>query len=121
MRCIATALLMWAAGCDRHPAPAAVARHPTVASLVPAATDLIIGMGASDHLVAVSNYDVSRPQTANLPRVGDYQNFDWEQIASIRPDMMIVFMTPDRMPAERPHRATGRDLRGTGEPGKSTG
>src|SRR5688572_4052980 len=30
-------------------------RDPTVASLSPAATDLLVGLGAADHLVAVSN------------------------------------------------------------------
>jgi iron complex transport system substrate-binding protein len=74
------------------------AKSPRVASLVPAATDLLIGMGAGDHLVAVSNYDVERGESRGLPRVGDYQSFDWEQIHAAKPDVMIVFMAPDRMP-----------------------
>jgi len=85
-------------GCGGNESATRPVKRPTIASLVPAATDLIIGMGAADHLVAISNYDVARPQTQGLPRVGDYQTLDWERIAAIRPDVMIVFMSPQRMP-----------------------
>src|SRR5688572_25078932 len=52
-------------GCERPSAPAATvaattrtaeADRTTVVSLVPAATDLILGMGAGEHLLAVSNW-----------------------------------------------------------------
>lgn len=101
-------------GCKRRPAgettkvPTTTAVRevrPTVASLVPAATDLLLGMGVGDHLVAVSHYDTRRPGTANLPRVGDYQNFDWEQLGVLRPDLLIVFMDPQRMPVALRQRA----------------
>jgi iron complex transport system substrate-binding protein len=99
--------LMFAAGaCDRKGgAPGRAVERPTVASLVPAATDLIIGMGAENHLVAVSTYDVQRPETAGLPRVGDYQSLDWEQLSAIHPAVMVLFMAPDRMPAGVKQRA----------------
>jgi cobalamin transport system substrate-binding protein len=74
------------------------AKSPTVASLVPAATDLLIGMGASDHLVAVSNFDEDREGTHGLPRVGDYENTDWEQIAQLHPAYLIHQAQPDRLP-----------------------
>jgi iron complex transport system substrate-binding protein len=93
-------------GCGKAPPPAATTGPatgasglPTVASLVPAATDLILGMGAGDQLVAISNYDQDRDETKNLPRVGDYQNYDWEKLSRIHPDLMIMFYDPDRMPA----------------------
>lgn len=87
------------AGCGKEtPRPARPTTRPTVVSLVPAATDLILGMGAGDHLVGISNYDTDRPAIKGLPRVGDYQQYDWEQIAAIRPNLLIVFMAPDRMP-----------------------
>lgn len=101
-------------GCDRGgtPAPALLpGTRPRIASLVPAATDLLIAMGAADHLVAVSNYDISRPETKGLPRVGDYQSVDWEQIAGLRPDVMVVFMTPDRIPAGLKERADTLGIR----------
>jgi iron complex transport system substrate-binding protein len=95
------------AGCDRSAAttsapPAATApstrADKTVASLVPAATDMIIAMGSRERLVAVSNWDADRPEIAGLPRVGDYRTIDWEKLASIRPDVMIVQWRPDKMP-----------------------
>ncbi len=81
-----------------------------MASLVPAATDLLIGMGASDHLVAVSNYDVDRPEIAGLPRVGDYQNIDWERIHRLRPRILIIFQSPDRVPAGMKQRADALEM-----------
>jgi len=111
--CLATSLVIWsllACGCDRtKPAAAAGGAH-TVASLVPAATDLIMGMGASNHLVAVSNYD-DDPQTTRLPRVGDYQTIDWEKLAQIRPTSIITFYGPGRAPAGFAQRADELKIR----------
>src|SRR5690348_14403504 len=76
-------------GCDREPG-SSVAGAPTstpamscpsIASLVPAATDLIIAMGSGDQLVAISNFDQDRPETHGLPKVGDYLTNDWERLA----------------------------------------
>jgi iron complex transport system substrate-binding protein len=78
---------------------------------VPAATDLIVGMGAADHLVAVSNWDTSREPIQKLPRVGDYQTTDWERLAELKPDLMIVFMAGDRMPAGLQQRADQLKIR----------
>jgi iron complex transport system substrate-binding protein len=77
----------------------------TVASLAPAATDLIVGMGAADHLVAVSNFDFDRPTLPKLPRVGDYQNTDWERLDDLKPAIIIVQMEPSRIPAGFSERA----------------
>jgi len=76
-------------GCDRGRTTATIsgAKSPTIASLVPSATDLLIGMGAGDHLVAVSNYD----RGTNLPQVGDYQAIDWEKLSRAHPNIMVTF------------------------------
>ena len=92
------------AGCDDKPTAIATTRpapdvHTKIASLVPAATDLILGMGAADHLVAVSNYDPAEIDGRTLPRVGDYQGPAWEMIATLHPQVMIIQMSPDRLPA----------------------
>jgi ABC-type Fe3+-hydroxamate transport system substrate-binding protein len=70
----------------------------TVASLSPAATEILIGIGAGDRLVAVSNFDPKRPETKSLPRVGDYQTTDWEQLAALHPRVMITQFAIDRLP-----------------------
>jgi iron complex transport system substrate-binding protein len=94
--------LISVSGCDRGGSsswPASTApRTGTVASLVPAATEMLIGMGLGDHLVAVSNFDLPREGTRNLPKVGDYQTTDWERLSALRPATMITQFAPDRLP-----------------------
>jgi ABC-type Fe3+-hydroxamate transport system substrate-binding protein len=89
-------------GCGKESGPAnPAATKPavkTVASLVPAVTDLIIGMGARDRLVAVSTYDRQRPDVESLPKVGDYQTIDWEQLQLIRPSLIVIDIRKDRLP-----------------------
>jgi cobalamin transport system substrate-binding protein len=87
-------------GCDRSKpvAQAPGAPSPTVVSLVPAATDLIVGMGAANHLVGVSNYD-QNPQIKQLLRVGDYLTTDWERIVVLRPQIIITQYAPGRTPS----------------------
>ncbi len=97
-------------GCDRVKAPETRGKH-TVASLVPAATDLIMGMGAEDQLVAVSNYDRNRADVKSLPKVGDYLTTDWEQLAALEPEAMIVQLAPQRMPAGLKQRADELGIR----------
>jgi ABC-type Fe3+-hydroxamate transport system substrate-binding protein len=58
---------------------------------------MLLGMGAGEHLVAVSNYEAA-PEVKDLPRVGDYQTTDWETLARVRPDVMIIQIAPDRLP-----------------------
>lgn len=102
------------AGCDRSKAPSATAasgKSPKIASLVPAATDLTVAMGASDHLVAISTWDTHCPEVRDLPCVGDYQSTDWEKLAEVRPDVLIVFMAGDRMPAGLSQRAQALGIR----------
>jgi iron complex transport system substrate-binding protein len=107
----AWSLVIAGAGCERTSSSPISAKSPRVASLVPAATDLLVGMGAADHLVAVSNWDTSRDPIRQLPRVGDYQSTDWEKLAELKPDIMIVFMAGDRMPAGLKQRADQLKIR----------
>ncbi|MCS7034124.1 MAG: ABC transporter substrate-binding protein, partial [Phycisphaerae bacterium] len=69
-----------------------------VASLSPAVTDLILGMGLGNRLVAVSNFEPPRIETDSLPRVGDYQTVDWEKLNQLRPGMVITQYHPDKIP-----------------------
>jgi ABC-type Fe3+-hydroxamate transport system substrate-binding protein len=62
-------------------------------------------MGAKDHLVAVSTYDNQRPDVGNLPRVGDYQNIDWEMLQSLHPSAIVIQIQIDRLPAGFSQRA----------------
>lgn len=89
-----------AGGCDRKsPVQKSISNGsaPTVVSLVPAATDIVIGMNAQDHLVGVSNFD-ENPATAKLPRLGDYLTTDWEKIGELRPQVIVTQYAADRTP-----------------------
>lgn len=68
-------------------------------------------MGLGDHLVAVSNYCYANPAAAGLPAVGDYQTTDWERLSTLRPDVLVVFSTPDRLPPGMVSRARQLGIR----------
>jgi iron complex transport system substrate-binding protein len=99
------ALVLTFADCDRDRVNSVAATtqatrpitKPTVASLSPAATDLLIGMGAGDHLIAVSNYDAENPQTKDLPRVGDYRTIDRERLTTLKPDLIVLQGKPEKI------------------------
>src|SRR4051812_13914550 len=107
LRGFALCLIVALQGCDQSPhSPAAApTKHPTIASMVPAATDILISMGARDHLVAVSNYDTANPGAAGFPRVGDYQNTDWEKLAALKPDIILIQVNEASVPAGLKSRA----------------
>jgi iron complex transport system substrate-binding protein len=79
-------------------APQRAGAQPTVASITPAGTDLVIGIGAADHLVAVCDLDEDRPGTTGLPRVGDFDHVDWEKLSAAGPKILIT-QFGGRMPA----------------------
>ena len=104
-----SATFLWAAaaatavGCEHKdwnpPPPPASRPLRTVASMVPAATDLIVGMDAGDRLVAVSTYDDKRPDVGTKPKAGDYVTTDWELLTKLRPSVLVTDTEPDRRPA----------------------
>jgi ABC-type hemin transport system substrate-binding protein len=73
----AAALLTCIHGCEQRAATTTTHTRPTVASLSPAGTDILVAIGAQDHLVAVSHYDTGKPAVSKLPGVGDYLTVDW--------------------------------------------
>jgi iron complex transport system permease protein len=77
--------------CNKPAAPTSNPTAPTVASMVPAATDLLIGMGEKSHLVAVSNYD----DIPDLPRAGDYETVDWELLRLLHPSVLVSQIKPE--------------------------
>ncbi|MFL6284285.1 MAG: ABC transporter substrate-binding protein [Pyrinomonadaceae bacterium] len=60
-----------------------------IISLTPSTTEILYGVGAFDRVVAVSDYCTYPPDVAKLPRVGGWNNPNMEQIASLRPDLVI--------------------------------
>ncbi len=64
-----------------------------IVSLVPAATDIILSLGAADRLVARTEYDVDA-RLARLPNVGGGLTASLEWLASTKPDLVIAW--PDQ-------------------------
>lgn len=93
-------------GCDRATTPESSAG---VVSLSPAATDLLLAIGAQDDLRGVSTFDTDA-RVQSLPSVGDYENVDWERIAALRPKAMIVQIDPSRMPPGMNDRAKSLNI-----------
>jgi iron complex transport system substrate-binding protein len=62
-------------------------------SLSPSVTEILHGVGAFDRVVAVSDYCEYPKEVEKLPRVGGWNNPNLEQIASLRPDL-VIFSDP---------------------------
>ncbi|MEM8873124.1 MAG: ABC transporter substrate-binding protein [Planctomycetota bacterium] len=78
--------MLLAAGCEES----STARSNTgIASLSPALTSIVLGLGGAEEMVAVSNYDTD-PLVGDLPRVGDFINVDWEELAKLRPATLLM-------------------------------
>jgi iron complex transport system substrate-binding protein len=87
----AALLLLLCAGCRGvgPVAPSSAGKPARIISLTPSTTEILYGVGAFDRVVAVSDY-CSYPSDANkLPRVGGWNNPNMEQIASLRPDLVV--------------------------------
>jgi iron complex transport system substrate-binding protein len=85
------ALLAFVAGCNRGArVPTSQSAKPArIISLSPNTTEILYGVGAFDRVVAVSDYCTYPPQVNSLPRVGGWNNPNMEQIASLRPDLVV--------------------------------
>src|SRR5579862_9450597 len=94
--------------------PVAVAPQPAahrIASVTPAGTDLLVGMGFSDQIVGVSRFDDDREGTAGKPKIGDYQSIDWEKLAALNVNFLLVQFAGDRFPADLRQRCEDRHIR----------
>ena len=69
---------------------ARAAQPRRIISLSPSATEVLYGVGAFDRVVAVTDYDEFPPEVAKLPKVGGWSNTNLEQIASLRPDLVVM-------------------------------
>ncbi|MGB8507541.1 MAG: ABC transporter substrate-binding protein, partial [Pyrinomonadaceae bacterium] len=67
----------------------ATARPARIISLSPNVTEILYGIGAFDRVVAVSEHSDYPPEAMGLPRVGGWGNPNLEQIAALRPELVI--------------------------------
>jgi iron complex transport system substrate-binding protein len=68
--------------------PAAGITCPTVVTLGPSLTELLIGLGAAGQIVGLTRYD-DAPQVARVARVGGVLDPDIERIASLHPACVL--------------------------------
>jgi iron complex transport system substrate-binding protein len=61
-----------------------------IISLSPSTTEVLYGVGAFERVVAVSDYDKFPPEVAGLPRIGGWSNTNLEQVALLKPDLIIM-------------------------------
>ena len=89
--------LLWAAllgaSCGRVEEKPRGSRPDRIVSLSPNTTEILYGVGAFPRVVAVSNYCKYPPEALGLPKVGGWNNPNLEQIAALRPDL-VVFSEP---------------------------
>lgn len=87
------------AAASTEPAITASSTTPRLVSTVPAATLQLVQLGAVDTLVGVSSYDkLYLPENKqDLPVVGDYLNFNYETLLTLKPTHIIVQIADERL------------------------
>jgi len=68
-----------------------------IVSLIPATTEMLFAIGASDRLVGVGSYDRFPPEVDRFPRVGGVLDPNVERILSLKPDLVIVYGTQETL------------------------
>lgn len=83
--------LLLVAGCGNAGpvVPVSSGKPARIVSLTPSTTEILFGVGAFDRVVAVSDYCTYPPDVDRLPRVGGWNNPNMEQIAALRPDLVV--------------------------------
>lgn len=61
-----------------------------IISLSPSTTEVLWGVGAFQRVVAVSDYDDFPPEVKDLPKIGGWSNTNLEQVASLKPDLVVM-------------------------------
>ncbi len=90
-----------AGGCGetpREPAgaatpPRAAPGKPTVASLVPAVTEMLFAIGAGPQVVGVGSFDAWPPEVQRLPRLGALLDPDVERILRLKPGVLVLHVS----------------------------
>jgi iron complex transport system substrate-binding protein len=62
-----------------------------IVTLAPFLTELVFDAGAGERIVGVSAYSDYPPEAKKLPQVGTAVNFSIEEIAALKPDLVLVW------------------------------
>jgi iron complex transport system substrate-binding protein len=82
--------------CGRDDAGAQAAPRRII-SLIPATTEMLFDIGASDRIVGVGTFDRFPPEVSRFPRVGGLLDPNVERILSLKPDLVIVYETQSNL------------------------
>src|SRR5258705_1805940 len=61
-----------------------------IVSTLPTATEMLFALGLGDRVVGVSEFCRYPPQVTSLPSVGNTLHPDFERIATLRPDLVVI-------------------------------
>ncbi len=77
----------------------AESQRPRVISTSPAATLMLVQIGADDALVGVTKYDqlFLPANKASLPVVGDYESLNYEALQQLKPTVLVLQMAEHRI------------------------
>jgi iron complex transport system substrate-binding protein len=64
---------------------------PRIVSLSPAITENLFAIGAGDYVIGTSTYSDYPVAAKSIPIVADHQSVDLEKIATLKPDVIIVW------------------------------
>jgi iron complex transport system substrate-binding protein len=86
------------AGCNQSSRPEpltpdSMPERPRIVTLSPHLAELVFSIGAGDLVVGVSAYTDYPEDAARLPVIGDAFNVDQEQLALLRPDLLLSWDT----------------------------
>lgn len=89
-------LLLAASACgpDAPPSVRAAKAPARVLSIDPAATEVVLALGAGDRLVARTDFDTD-PRLAGLPSLGRTVTPTPEAVAALRPDVLLASGSPE--------------------------
>jgi iron complex transport system substrate-binding protein len=74
-------------------------RPARIISLIPAVTEMLFAMGAGDQVVGISSFDTYPPEATTRTRVGALLNPDFERILSLKPDLVVLYITQTELAA----------------------
>lgn len=90
---LVTLSLTVAPGCGRGPAPPSAQRDAPppqrIVSISPSVTEILYAVGAWPQVVAVSQYCTYPDDVVNKPRVNGWGTTNLEQVAMLKPDLVI--------------------------------
>ena len=68
-----------------------------IISLIPATTEMLFDIGASDRIVGVGTFDRFPPEVSRFPRVGGLLDPNVERILALKPELVIAYETQSNL------------------------